>query len=332
MKDLIAKYQEAYYLGNPLITDEQYDALVSHNEDSETSIGPTGDIDHLNPMYSLQKFYHCRGDTLPNHVGWVESNKLDGAALELVYEKVGVDLYVLNRIVTRGSVAAGMIVPHIRHAHLKIPSSFELNSVHDFIQVNGEVAATKDVDNARNLASGKLQLSSDTEFAEEAAKLGLMFFAYNVTGKGTVPLTATYTQDMVELDKFGFNTVLGVPELLSAKPMLKIAFDGRVLRMDDNAQFYKLGFTAKFPRGAFSIKEDKEFMVTTLLSIEWNTGRTGKVVPKAIIEPIEIDGAKVSKATLNNPKFIEAMGLYVGCKVKIIRSGEIIPCIIGMVE
>jgi NAD-dependent DNA ligase len=332
MKDLIAQYQQTYYSGKPLITDDQYDALIDQSAEYEVSIGPKGDIDHLNPMYSLQKFYPCRGDTLPNIFGYVESDKLDGAAIELVYQRLGEDLFVLNRMVTRGDVSAGKLVSHKRHAALRIPSSFEYKTDHDFIQINGEVVSTKDVDNARNMASGKIQLDSDDEFAEAVLDLGLMFFAYNVTAQGMRPITPTYTQDMSVLAIFGFNTILSVPDLLSAKPMIKIVFDGKVLRMDNNIEFYKLGFTAKFPRGAFAVKEDKDFVVTTLLSVEWNTGRTGKVVPKAIIEPVEIDGAIVSKATLNNPKFIEAMGLYIGCKVKIIRSGEIIPCIIGLYE
>lgn len=333
MIDLIKKYQQAYYSGKPLISDEQYDALISECADYEVSIGPKGEVPHLNPMYSLQKVYLSRGDTKPNlYSEEVETDKLDGAAIELVYTRIGADLFVLKHMCTRGDVDAGNLIPHVRHAFLKIPSSFECKTDHNYLQVTGEVVATREVENGRNLASGKLQLNDNSEFNKAVQELGLMFFAYNVSFEKQVPVSALYTDDMKTLNGFGFTTVIDVPELLSANPTMKINFDGRVSRVNNNYKFIELGFTAKFPRGAYAMKEDKEFVVSTLLDVEWNTGRTGKVVPKAIIEPVMIEGAKVSRATLNNPKFIEAMGLYKGCKVKIIRSGEIIPCIIGLYE
>lgn len=332
MIDLIKKYQEAYYLGNPLITDEQYDALIESYGYMEETIGPKGEIPHLNPMYSLQKVYLDRGDSVPSLPNCIKTRKLDGAAIELVYQKVGEDLFVLKHMCTRGDVSAGKLISHKRHVALKIPSSFEYKTDHNFLQVTGEVVTTNPVENARNLASGKLNLNSDEEFNDAVNELGLRFFAYNTIFEEQQPVTDMYTSDMIFLESIGFTTVLGVEELLSTKPTLKINFDGDVYRVNSNSTFFSLGFTAKFPKGAYAVKENKDFVVATLLDVEWNTGRTGKVVPKAIIEPVMIDGAKVSRATLNNPKFIEAMGLYKGCKVKIIRSGEIIPCIIGLYE
>lgn len=334
MKNLIKMYQDAYYSGNPLITDEQYDALIDACAEYEVSIGPKGDIEHLNPMYSLQKVYPGRGDSLIDY-GYepvFTTPKLDGAAIELVYQRIGEDLFVLKHMCTRGDVTSGKLIPHKRHVGLGIPSSFECKTDHNFLQVTGEVVTTKELENARNIASGKIQLDDDQEFLLACNELGLRFFAYNVQHENKIPLTPSFYKDMVELAKFGFSTVVGVPDLLSANPTIKINFDGQVYRIDDNQAFLDAGFTAKFPKGAFAVKEDKDFVVTTLIDVEWNTGRTGKVVPKAIIEPVMIEGAKVSRATLNNPKFIEAMGLYKGCKVKVIRSGEIIPCIIGLYE
>lgn len=332
MKNIIAQFQKAYYDGNPQITDDQYDALIAEYGEYETDIGNKGDIPHLNPMYSLQKFYPGRGDVVPATRGHIESKKLDGAAIELVYKRVGEDLFVLDRMATRGNVEAGTLIDHRKHVQLGIPSSFEYETDEDFLQVTGEVVTTIEMDNARNVASGKLNLDDYKEFCDAANALGLKFFAYNITVPGLSYFRKTYGADIGFLESSGFEVVHNVDDYLSANPTRKINFDGTVYRLNDNTEFYRLGFTAKFPRGAFAVKEDKDFVVTTLIDVEWNTGRTGKVVPKAIIETVEIEGAKVSRATLNNPKFIEAMGLYKGCKVKIIRSGEIIPCIIGLYE
>ena len=327
MKMYIKKLQEAYYKGKPLVSDEQYDAIIATYGDDEEEIGPPGDQQHLNPMYSLKKLYPGRGDTVPHVPNYIKTAKIDGAALELIYNRVSEDFFVLESMNTRGSVTHGQKVNHVRHAGLKIPTSFELPNVPSHlnkIQITGEVGVCAKVDNARNLASGKLQLDDDVEFLNAASELNLRFFAYNLLGSDQTPICDRYYSDLMALSSVGFTTVL------DSHKFENLPFDGEVYREDNNAEFFKQGFTAKFPRAAFAVKTDKDYVVTTLLDVEWNVGRTGKVVPTAIVEPINIEGAVVSRATLNNPRFIEAMGLYTGCKVRLIRSGEIIPCIIGL--
>lgn len=328
MKDYIKQLQDAYYAGESLVSDEQYDALIEqYGTGVEEGIGPKGDIAHLNPMYSLQKVYPDRGDEFPlDPRGLAKTDKLDGCAIELVYHRVGEDLWVLDHMATRGSVESGKLIPHVRHAGLKIPTSFEFDPYLPSlvkIQVTGEVCVTADnVDNARNIASGKINLDSDSEFLEAASVFGLRFYAYSIMGNDRMSICTTYDDDLVSLAEMGFLTVDHAPE--------HVARDGVVYRINEHALYMAHGFTSKFPRGAFAVKKDKDFVVTTLLDVEWNVGRTGKVVPTAIVEPVEIEGAVVSRATLNNPRFIELMGLYIGCKVKLIRSGEIIPCITGL--
>ena len=73
-------------------------------------------------------------------------------------------------------------------------------------------------------------------------------------------------------------------------------------------------------------------MTTTLLDVEWQVGKSGVVSPVAILEPCTIGEATVSRATLHNKSYIEELGLYIGCKVEVIRSGEIIPRIVGLAE
>lgn len=332
MKSKIELFQEAYYNGNPLITDEQYDQLVLLL--GEESIGPGGDIEHLNPMYSLDKVYPSRGDKMRSTEGYIESNKFDGCAIELVYERVMDGVYILHHMCTRGNVSMGKTIAYAKHTALSIPVKLNLSQelTESFIQITGEVISTKDVPNARNMVGGALNKKDLTEFYNTAEALGMVFVAYNITLPSTKPMGKFYTEDLDTLDKLGFLNVLTAPEKLSTKPMVKLHYDGVVYRLNNNEEYYNLGFTAKAPRGAFAVKQDADFVVTKLLDVEWNVGRTGKVVPTAILEPVDIDGATISRATLNNPVFIEEMGLYTGCMVKVIRSGEIIPCIIGLFE
>lgn len=92
-----------------------------------------------------------------------------------------------------------------------------------------------------------------------------------------------------------------------------------------------MGFTAHHPRGAFALKEQKEGVITTLLDVVWQVGKSGVVSPVAILEPILIGDATVSKATLHNIEYIRDLDLEIGCQVEVIRSGEIIPRVVKRV-
>jgi NAD-dependent DNA ligase len=331
IEDLIEQAQQAYYEGNPIMSDAQYDELVRvYGPDVEKNIGPSGDIPHLNPMYSLRKVYPGRGEDIPNTKGYIKTPKLDGAAIETQYTKVNGDLFILSHLVTRGSVETGKELDLIKAKPLNIPTLIKVSTLANKIQITGEVIATKDTENARNMVSGKLNTKDSVEYLKAAEELGLTFVAYSVTKEGMQPLHDTYTEDMKWLSSEKFYSILEAADLISANPTIKT--DGIVYRLEDNAAYFELGFTSKHPRGAFAIKEDQEYISSVLREVVWGVGRTGKIVPVAIIDPINIGGAIVSRATLNNPNFIEAMGLYIGCKVKVIRSGEIIPCIIGLDE
>jgi DNA ligase (NAD+) len=101
-----------------------------------------------------------------------------------------------------------------------------------------------------------------------------------------------------------------------------------VFRINDYRRFYDAGYTSKHPRGAFALKERKGGVVTKLLDVDWQVGRSGIVSPVAILEPVVIGEATVSRATLHNIKYIRELDLEVGCLVEVVRSGEIIPRIV----
>jgi NAD-dependent DNA ligase len=196
-----------------------------------------------------------------------------------------------------------------------VPNNINLPGIY---QITGEIVAPKHIENARNYAAGSLNLKDVDEFKTRA----LSFFAYGVQPS----LELKYDDDLLRLRQLGFGTI-NETELDKIYPC-----DGIVFRVNDNAVFLEMGYTAKHPRGAYAKKERAEHVETKLIGVEWQVGKSGKVTPVAILEPIMIGDALVSRATLNNPGFIESLGLQIGDTVAVIRSGEIIPCILHKVD
>jgi DNA ligase (NAD+) len=139
-------------------------------------------------------------------------------------------------------------------------------------------------------------------------------------------LQDTFTKDMQELEQLGFNTIFA-HEIHNIYPC-----DGVVFRVNSNNRFSELGFTSKHPRGAYAKKERQEAVEAVILSVEWGVGKSGKVTPVAILSPIKIGDKTVSRATLNNPGFIEMLGINIGDTVGVILGGDVIPCITHKVE
>lgn len=313
--DFLNRAARHYYNGTPIISDDQFDELARLANYSNIGARQHDDVDvHYKRMYSLQKYYEGENNRpLEGYVNLSMTPKLDGAAVSVLYVEGK-----LTRVLTRGDGLEGRLVtdkflatkllPHVVKAWQDIPA----------VQVTGEIAAPKHVENSRNYAAGALNLGSTEEFKSRA----ITFFAY-----GVYPyLSNTFTEDMQLLTKCGFNTVQD-SGLIDIYPT-----DGVVFRVDDNKEFESLGYTSKHPRGAYARKERGEAVETILLDVEWNVGKTGKVTPTAILEPIMIGDKQVSRATLNNPGFIEALDLRIGDRVAVIMGGEIIPVITHKVE
>ena len=317
IEKLLKHHQELYAKGTPELSDEQYDALVMYYN-AEKSIGPTGDTPLAYPMYSLQKVYPKRGDKIPTSCAgksMVESPKYDGNAVELVYLDGR-----LVRATTRGDGEKGQDVTE-KIKLLQIPHTFF--GVKGLVQVTGEVVATRASANSRNIVSGKLVTEKDLNEARKVFdEYGVVFIAYGLNPA----MTNSYSADMQILDSQGFDVALNRPYVDTAPQ------DGIVYRVDDNTVFAELGYTSKFPRGAYAVKEDEPPVETTLLDVVWQVGSSGRVTPVAILEPVDIKGTSISRATLNNITYIETLGLEIGCKVAVIRAGDIIPTIVGRAD
>lgn len=302
-----------YYAGNPSMTDDAFDRLAESCGYSEVGARQHENVrKHFYPMYSLQKYYEDEGvKPLAGISNITTTPKLDGAAISLLYVDGN-----LAMALTRGDGTEGTdITDKIIARKNLVPLTVHRTDTH---QVIGEVVAPKEIANARNYAAGALNLKDPEEFKTRA----ISFYAYGVYPS----LANTFVRDMTYLDELGFETIYA-NDLHNIYPC-----DGLVFRVNDNSLFDQMGYTSKHPRGAYAKKERAEAIETEILSVEWSVGKSGKVTPVAILRPIMIGDKLVSRATLNNPGFIEMLGLCIGDTVGVILGGEVIPCITHKVE
>ena len=299
-----------YAEGNPILPDDVYDRLVENTE-LENKVGyDVNEARHKHPfpMYSLQKVFVGEDkepdwDSKQPHI---MTAKLDGAAVSITYIEG-----VLTQALTRGDGKAGLDITD--KVKTLVPNKIWSKGLK---QITGEVVAPKEIPNARNYASGALNLKDLEEFKSR----NLTFISYGIQPA----ICAEWSADMGMLKDMGFNTV-------TQSDWTEFPHDGKVVRVDSNIYFETLGHTSHHPRGAFALKTRQAGVVTRLLDVEWNVGKSGAVSPVAILEPCTIGEATVSRATLHNIGYNEALDLEIGCNVEVIRSGEIIPRIVRRV-
>ena len=313
IKAYLRRASLAYYNGAPIMSDEEFDHLAKIAEfDDVGARSRDNRTPHAFPMYSLQKIFQNELDKNPlkGYGGMVTvSPKLDGAAVSLLYIDGN-----LHKGLTRGDGKKGIDVTHLL-THL-VPKEIS-HTASPMLQITGEVVAPKTIKNARNYAAGALNLKDENEFKERE----LHFIAYACQPN----LTDSLATDLGHLNSFGFDTVLD-------SDWTEYPDDGIVFRVDNYKDFENFGYTSRHPRGAYALKQIQEGVETTLIDVMWNVGKSGVVSPVAILDPVEIDGATVSRATLHNYAHIEFLGLEIGCRVEVIRSGEIIPKILRRVN
>lgn len=299
---------QRYYAGNPIISDDEFDKLAEAHNYERVGAAVRDGVPHAFPMYSLKKCYigepqvDLGGET-------VETPKLDGAAVSLLY--VG---GTLRLGLTRGDGKRGQDVTD--KLKLLVPNQIGSDLI---TQVTGEVVAPASIPNSRNYASGALNLKSIEEFATRQ----VAFVAYGLQTE--LDDDSTFIEDMEWLSNHDFLTV--IHHDCSIYPQ-----DGKVFRLNDNKAFKAAGYTANHPRGAYALKERQEGVITVLKDVVWQVGRSGVVSPVAILDPVKVGDAIVSRATLHNIKYIEELGLELDCKVEIVRAGEIIPRVVRRVD
>ena len=309
MKDFFEKCEAAYFSGYPIISDEEYDALVKKWNHQSVGHKVTDGVPHLYKMYSLQKVFSLDDIPTPN-AKYICTPKLDGAAVSLLYVNGHFALGL-----TRGDGNLGRDIT-VKLEEL-VPATIPMRGS---VQITGEVVLPSYVPNARNAAAGLLNVKDIHEFRQRSQDL--VFVAYDLQFENDY---TDYKSVMYALAHEGFNVVTDFDAT-------DYPTDGLVYRLRDQKAFKKMGYTAHHPRGAFALKEQKEGVTTELLDVVWQVGKSGVVSPVALLDPVEVEGALVGRATLHNIEYIRSLDLEIGCKVEVIRSGDIIPRIVRRVD
>ena len=320
LENLLERASKAYYEGSPIMEDWEFDALSSRSQINRVGYKTKGGVKHMHRLYSLQKIFV--GEKAPiTNTRLIETPKLDGACISLLYKEG-----YLAQALTRGDGIEGVDITDKIFSSDIVPNQcenigLEWNPDDTWVQITGEVVAPKSIPNARNYAAGALNLKDNNEFNSR----DLTFVVYDVKWESEPEVMGWgYLDDMTMMRIFGFKTVID-------SEWDEFPHDGRVFRINSTIEFEKMGYTSHHPRGAYALKQQQETKQTILKDVIWQVGKSGQVSPVAILEPVEIGGAVVRRATLHNIAYIEDLGLEIGCGVEIIRSGEIIPRIVGVV-
>ncbi len=286
------------------------------------------------------------GKTAADLAFWVDP-KMDGLAMELIYENG-----LLTTALTRGDGEKGEVVTESMRTVKNIPLRLRGEAVPAYLEVRGEVVITrKDFEtlnarqigvgakpfaNPRNAAAGSVrQLDSKVTAARP-----LRFMAYGVGQVDGVAggSWATYEALTRALADMGFASAPGArlcpnPEAVQAafvelgekRHSLPFEIDGVVAKLNDCALHERLGFTARAPRWALALKFPAMQAQTLLRDIAVQVGRTGVLTPVAVLEPVQVGGVSVSRATLHNEDEIVAKDVRVGDTVVVQRAGDVIP-------
>lgn len=306
-------------------------------------------LDNSNNYEELEKWYERVVKEIGNDVELVCELKIDGLAMALTYEN---GLFL--RGVTRGDGIIGEDITNnlktIKAIPLKLPSSENLDvrgevfmPKSSFEKLNEENLKTgqKIFANPRNAASGSVRQLDSTI----TAKRDLSMFCYGAIFEGTNKTPKTHYDSIMKLKELGFKTNPNVKTVKNIQESIEYckewenqrfdldyATDGVVIKVNDLALQDELGFTSRAPKWATAFKFPPEEVNTKLLSIEINVGKTGAVTPVAILEPVQLAGSTVSRASLHNFDEIKRLDIRVGDTVLIKKAAEIIPKVIKVDE
>lgn len=371
LKDRLNNLAYRYYvLDDPAVSDAEYDALYDKLVALEKSTGvvlpdsPTRrvggkplskfeQVRHLGRLYSLDK---CK--TREELRAWMDKLRVGGrmprVSIEYKFDGLTINLTYrdgkLVQAATRGDGVTGEVVTEqvktIRSVPLSIPYKGVLEVQGEGImrlsaleEYNSDPTVTP-LKNARNAAAGAIRNLDPAQ----TAKRKLEVVCYNVNyiegrrfDSGSEMMAFLKEQKFKVSDMYVLaddeETVFGtLDKIESVRPSLDFLIDGAVVKADDFAMREELGYTEKFPRWAMAFKFAAEEMTTTVRDVIWQVSRTGKLNPLAVLDPVDIGGVTVSRATLNNISEIRRKDVRIGSRVFVRRSNDVIPEITGVAE
>ncbi|MFJ6808358.1 NAD-dependent DNA ligase LigA [Streptomyces anulatus] len=341
-------------------TDHPEEVLAASPTGKVAGGAAVGDVPHTVPMLSLDNVFSAEQfvtwtASLERRIGrpvtaWSVEPKLDGLAVAARYRNGR-----FERLITRGDGTAGEDVSHAAGAVVGLPERLAAPVT---IEVRGEILMTNEqfdrgnatrtehggapFANPRNGAAGTLRAK------DRAYRVETTFFAY-----GALPLPDSgelagtlaelpHSEVLAYVAGLGVHTAAGtdvaplrattveevrprVDGIGSLRASLPFGIDGIVIKADLAADQRAAGSGTRAPRWAIAYKLPAVEKITRLLAVEWNVGRTGIIAPRAVLEPVEIDGSTVGYATLHNPADITRRDLRLGDQVMVYKAGDIIP-------
>ena len=365
------EYAYRYYvLDDPVISDGEYDKLYDELVALEKQTGvvlpdsPTirvGDkplskfnqVVHRGKLFSLDK---CQSKEEMR--AWLDKlsvngkmplcsveYKFDGLTINLTYENG-----VLTRAATRGNGEIGeevtMQVRTIKSVPLSIPYKGVIEVQGEGIMTLSALAAYNarpdvvPLKNARNGVAGAIRNLDPKVTAER--KLDMICYNVNYMDDGNFPdgkaMLAFLRENNFKLSDYcrycstPDEVMAALDEIESRRDSLDFLIDGAVVKVDNTAMREELGYTQKFPRWAMAFKFAPEEATTTVRDVIWQVSRTGKLNPLAVLDPVDLAGVTVSRATLSNISEIRRKDIRIGSRVFIRRSNDVIPEITGVAE
>jgi DNA ligase (NAD+) len=322
-------------------------------------------VEHLQRMYSLEDVFSLEeleawltkaaagieklGNGTPP-AAWLTELKIDGLAVNLLYRDGK-----LVRAATRGDGTTGEDITHNVLTIKEIPQELQGSGFPAEMEVRGEVfipskefaefnealieAGKAPLANPRNAAAGSLRQKDPAETAKRPLKM----FVHGIGAReGLEARSQSETYDLLKgwgLPVSPYSEVLGsLDEVLAfikrygdKRHKLLHEIDGIVIKVDDFATQRALGYTTRVPRWAVAYKYPPEEVHTKLLDIQVNVGRTGRVTPFGLMEPVKVAGSTVEMATLHNQDVVKAKGVKIGDIVVLRKAGDVIPEIVGPV-
>lgn len=333
----------------PIISDYEFDRLVEElkrrKPDSKVlaeigsdAKGGFKKVKHDILMLSLDKAYDEKtmydwADKFKGEI--IVSPKIDGCAVSIKYDADG----ELVQGATRGNGSVGEdITANVRQVGA-IPKKIKLKNV----EVRGEIYMPLSVfkrykeefANPRNLAAGAIKQKDPNKTGEYQ----LSFWAYELLGAGAK--TESEKRELLKVNHFSAlewqlinksDIQNAFEKYLKRKDEFDYEMDGVVYKINDVSEQEEAGVTAHHPRFAIAYKFQGDSGVTILKDVEWSVARTGVITPVGIVEPVELSGAFVSRASLHNYGLMKKLGLSRGAKVMMMRRGGVIPNLESVVE
>ncbi len=322
-------------------------------------------VEHLQRMYSLEDVFSLdeleawvrkaeasveKLGTAASRIAWLTELKIDGLAVNLLYRDGK-----LVRAATRGDGATGEDITHNVLTIKEIPRQLSGSGFPSEVEIRGEVfipskafaefnealieAGKAPLANPRNAAAGSLRQKDPAE----TAKRPLRMFVHGIGAREGLDSTSQ-SETYKLLEEWGLPVSPYLKVLDSFEEVLDFIkhfgehrhdllheIDGIVVKIDDFATQRALGYTSRVPRWAVAYKYPPEEVHTKLLDIQVNVGRTGRVTPYGVMEPVKVAGSTVEMATLHNQDVVRAKGVMIGDIVVLRKAGDVIPEIVGPV-